>query len=119
MIAHVVLFTPKPSLTTAERRALVADLEQACRDIPQIRRSRIGRRKRLGYGYDAAGPLHFEFVAVLEFDSREDLDAYLQHPSHAALGRWFHHGAELAVAHDFEMVDAEELRGIVADYTEG
>jgi stress responsive alpha/beta barrel protein len=119
VIAHVVLFTPKPSLTPAERRALVADLEQACRDIPQIRRSRIGRRKRMGYAYDAVGSLHFEFLAVLEFDSRQDLDTYLQHPSHAALGRWFHHGAELAIAHDFEMVDAEGLRGIVTDYTEG
>ena len=119
MIAHVVLFTPRPSLTPAERRALVADLEQACRDIPQIRRSRIGRRQRLGYAYDQAGPVHFEFLAVLEFDSREDLNDYLQHPSHTALGRWFHQGADLAIAHDFEMVDAEGLRGIVTDYTEG
>jgi hypothetical protein len=118
VIAHVVLFTPKASLSGAERRALVIDLERACRDIPQIRRARIGRRRRLGYAYDAVGAAHFEFLAVLEFDSREDLDAYLQHPLHAALGRWFRQGAEVALAHDFEMVEAGGLRGIVKDYTE-
>jgi hypothetical protein len=117
VIAHVVLFTPKASLSPDQRRSLVSDLERACRDIPQIRRARIGRRRALGYAYDTAGPWHFEFVAVLEFESREELHAYLQHPSHAALGRWFHEGAELAIAHDFEMVEAGGLRTLVVDYT--
>ena len=119
MIAHVVLFTPRASLTPDERRALVGDLERACQAIPTIRRARIGRRRILGYAYDSAGPVHFDFVAVLEFESEADLRVYLQHPAHAALGRWFQQGAEIAIAEDFQLVDAGELAGLVADYTDG
>jgi Stress responsive A/B Barrel Domain len=119
VIAHVVLFTPRASLSPEDRRALVGDLERACQAIPAIRRARIGRRRVLGYGYDTVGPVHFEFVAVLEFESEADLHIYLRHPAHIALGRWFHHGAEVAIAEDFETVEAEGLRGLVRDYTEG
>ena len=118
MIAHVVHFTPRRSLSIDERRALVADLERACRDIPEIRRARIGRRRLLGAAYDSVGPLHFEFVAVLEFETEADLRAYLQHPAHVALGRWFHQGAEAALAEDFEMVEPDGVRDLVADYTD-
>lgn len=116
MIAHVVLFTPRASLSPAERRTLVEDLERACQAIPTIRRARIGRRQRLGLAYDAVGPAQFEFIAVLEFDSEADLRGYLQHPAHVALGRWFHHGAEVALAADFATVDPDGLKPLVADY---
>lgn len=115
MIAHVVLFTPRASLSSEERQGLVGDLEGALRAIPEIRRARIGRRQVLGYAYDAVGPVHFEFLVLLEFDSRADLDTYLQHPAHVALGRWFHLGAEAALAEDFELTDAAGLRGLVGD----
>ena len=117
MIAHVVLFTPRASLSPAERHALVADLERACHDIPQLRRARIGRRRILGHAYDTSGPVHFEFMAVMEFDSAADLESYLRHPAHVALGRWFHHGAEVAVAEDFAMVDAADVRTLADDVT--
>lgn len=117
MIAHVVLFTPRRSLPIEERRRLVADLERACRDIPGIGRARIGRRRMLGFAYDDVGPVHFEFVAVLEFETEADLRGYLQHPAHVALGRWFHLGAEVALAEDFDMAAAGDLGGLVADYT--
>lgn len=105
MIAHVVLFSPRPDLPDAERRALVGALERACADIPQIRRARIGRRRVLGYEYDALSPASFEFAAVLEFDSETDLRSYLHHPAHVELGRLFRHGAQVAFAHDFDIVD--------------
>jgi hypothetical protein len=116
MIAHVVLFTPRASLSPAERRTLVEDLERACQAIPAIRRARIGRRRALGHAYDTVGPARFEFVAVLEFDSEADLGSYLQHPAHVALGRWFYQGAEVALAADFEIVEPPGLQGLVADY---
>lgn len=119
MIAHVVSFTPRASLSVDERRNLVADLEQALQAIPAIRRARIGRRRVFGYAYDTAGPVHFEFVVILEFDSASDLDAYLHHPAHLALGRWFHHGAEVALAEDFDLAEVTGLRALVRDYTEG
>jgi hypothetical protein len=117
VIAHVVSFTPRASLSGEERQALVDDLERALEDIPEIRRARIGRRRALGYAYDTVGPVHFEFIVVLEFDSEADLRTYLQHPAHVALGRWFHHGAEVALAEDFQLVDPPGLRALVADYT--
>lgn len=116
MIAHVVLFTPRASLSAEERRVLIADLERACQDIPSIRRARVGRRRILGYAYDTVGPAHFEFVLLLEFDSEADLDVYLRHPTHVALGRWFRDGAAAALAEDFAIVEPSGLHGLVADY---
>ena len=116
MIAHVVLFTPRASLSLDDRRSLVADLERACQAIPAIRRARVGRRRVLGYAYDNVGPAHFEFVVVLEFESEADLHTYLHHPAHVALGRWFHDGADAAMAEDFAIVEPSDLRGLVADH---
>ncbi len=115
MIAHVVLFTPRATLAVSDRDALLTDLERACRAIPEIRRARIGRRRRLGTAYDNAGPVHFAFMAVLEFDSERDLRAYLQHPAHEALGRWFYTAAEVAIAEDFELTDVDGVRQLLAD----
>ncbi len=112
MIAHVVLFTPLSTLGPADRQGVLDALEAACRDIPQIRRARAGRRRVLGYNYDEASPVDFEFALVLEFDSVEDLDAYLRHPSHMALGRLFHTATERALAHDFEIVDAADTGAV-------
>lgn len=115
MMAHVVLFTPRADLDAAAREALIGSLERACLDIPQIRRVRIGRRRVLGYAYDALSPVHFEFAAILEFDSEADLRAYLAHPAHVELGQRFTSSAAVAVAHDFEIVDAGAVRALVDD----
>ena len=49
MIAHVVLFTPRTDLDTAAQEALVASLERACSDIPEIKRVRVGRRRSVDF----------------------------------------------------------------------
>ena len=51
MIAHVVLFRPKASLTDDERQALIGALAHALENIPLIARAHIGRRKILGRQY--------------------------------------------------------------------
>ena len=112
MIAHVVLFAPRPDISDADRDAVVTALGRACCDIPQIRRARVGRRRVLGYEYDSLFPASFEFAAVLEFDSEADLRTYLHHPAHVELGRLFKHVAQVAVAHDFEVVDASEAGAV-------
>lgn len=109
MIAHVVSFTPRASLTAEERRTLVGDVQKALRAIPAIRRARLGRRRQFGYAYDAVGPVHFEFLMILEFDTADDLRTYLHHPDHVALGRWFYEGSEVALAQDFELVEPGAL----------
>jgi hypothetical protein len=113
VIAHVVLFSPRPSLTDDERTGLLGALERALTGIPAIRRARIGRRRRFGHAYDSVGPVQFEFAAVLEFDTEADLRTYLAHPVHADLGARFHATAQVAVAHDFDMVDGADLRALV------
>ncbi len=118
MIAHVVLFTPRADLDAATRQALVGALERACVDIPQIRRVRIGRRRILGFGYDTISAVHFEYAAILEFDTEADLRAYLLHPAHAELGQRFTSSAAVAIAHDFEMVQPEGLRALVDQVAE-
>lgn len=113
MIAHVVLFSPRADVDAAAREALIAALERACSDIPQIRRVRVGHRRVLGYAYDTLAPVQFEYAAILEFDCEADLRAYLEHPAHAELGERFRLSAAAAFAHDFEIVDAGSVRLLV------
>ncbi|MGD9904143.1 MAG: Dabb family protein [Vicinamibacterales bacterium] len=104
MIVHVVLFTPKASLTAAERRAFVEQLDMALAAIPDIARARIGQRLALDRAYERLGPI-YEYVAILEFETAEALARYLEHPAHAALGAAFHETLERAVASDYRLVD--------------
>jgi L-lysine 2,3-aminomutase len=114
MIAHLVLFSPKASLSAREREDTITALERACFDIPQIKRVRVGRRRLLGHAYDALAPVHFEYAVIMEFESPADLDAYLQHPAHVALGHHFNHSAEVALALDFAIGDASQIQAIAA-----
>jgi hypothetical protein len=114
MIAHIVLFTPKASLSAREREDTITALEDACSGIPQIARVRVGRRRLLGYAYDALAPVHFEYAVVMEFASEADLDAYLHHPTHVALGHHFNNSAAVAIALDFTIGDASQIQAIAA-----
>ena len=105
MIAHVVLFRPRPTLSEAQRADFVAALDAALKDIAQIKRITIGRRVVLGRQYDAMNAVDFPFVAILEFDSRDDLVAYLDHPAHERLGTQFYTASEAALAYDFDLLD--------------
>ena len=55
MIAHVVLYQPRPDLTAADRARLNDALTAALRAIPSIRRARVGSRVRHGAAYEARG----------------------------------------------------------------
>ena len=84
MIAHVVLFRPKPQLTADERSAFVATLEHALNNIAVIKRSRVGRRITIGRQYDLQNADDYPFAAILEFENEIDLRAYLDHSAHRA-----------------------------------
>src|SRR5262245_29412660 len=67
MIAHVILFKPRPDLTPAERDAILDGLSEAAREIPAIRRFRVGRRVRHGLpGYEQAMREDFEYSVIVE-----------------------------------------------------
>ena len=102
MISHVVLFRPRATLAPAERAALIDALRSAVSGIPVIKRADIGKRILLNRpGYETAMAEHFEYSAILEFDSEADLRTYLDHPAHVDLGRLLFTAAEAVLAYDF------------------
>jgi hypothetical protein len=108
VIAHVVLFRPRAGLTVDERASLVAAFSRALREIPVIRRAQIGKRVLHGRGYEQLMTQNFEYAAVLEFDDRHGLQAYLEHPAHEALGERFFASFETALMYDYEMGEGEK-----------
>jgi len=109
MVAHVVLFKPRPGLDAAARQRLAAAFQQALRDIPSIRRARIGKRVIHGRPYEQLMTVDYEYAAILEFDTLEDLQAYLAHGTHDALAALFFEAFEVALMYDYEMGAAEEF----------
>jgi hypothetical protein len=103
--AHVVMFRFRPEVPTTEREALAASFEHTVKAIPSVRRARVGSRLRLGRGYEALMKSDYPYIAILEFDDREGLLAYLEHPAHAGLGTRFFELFEDALIYDFELAD--------------
>lgn len=113
MTVHVVLFTPRPDITDDERRVFGDALERALTVIPSVRRFSVGRRVRPGAAYDQL-PGDFDYCAVIEFANLEGLQAYLQHPAHAELGRLFYTTSRQAFAGDYETVNAAPAKALDA-----
>jgi len=107
VIAHVVLFRPRPDLTAADRARFNIALTTAIRGIPSIRRARVGRRLRHGAAYEALMTADYEFIGVFEFDDVEGLRAYLAHPEHAELGSLFYTMNADALAYDYVVPDGD------------
>jgi hypothetical protein len=110
VISHVVLFRPRATLTTAERAALIEALRAAVSGIPSIKRAAIGKRILLNRpGYETMMVEHFEYSAILDFESESDLRSYLDHPAHVELGRLLFTAAEAVLAYDFAAASLAEL----------
>lgn len=105
MIAHIVLFRPHADLSGAGRESLAAAFAAALREIPSIRRARVGRRVRVGRAYEAAMRADYPYAAVIEFDDPAGLAAYLEHPAHEQLAARFFSAFEEALMYDFELED--------------
>lgn len=105
MIAHVVLFRPRHDLADADQVALVAAFESALGAIPSIRRARLGRRFLLGRPYEGLMRADYPYIAILEFDDRAALAAYLDHPAHQQLAARFFEAVEERLVYDFELAE--------------
>jgi hypothetical protein len=105
MIAHLVLFKPRADLSPAGRHQLATAFETALKQIPSIRRARVGRRITHGRGYEALMTVDYEYAAILEFDDEAGLKAYLEHPAHQSLGSHFFDVFEQALMYDFEVTE--------------
>lgn len=104
MIVHVVLFKPKAALSADDRAQLIDGLREAQASIPGIRRFRAGARVTTGRPYDALAR-DFPYVAMIEFETRADLDAYLTHSAHERLSMGFYQFSAAAEAYDFDVDD--------------
>jgi len=107
MIVHVVLFSPKPDLSAADRGALLDALADAAKSIPSIKRLRLGRRVKHSLpGYEQMMRDDYEFALMLEFEDLAGLKNYLQHPAHAAAGHHFTASASRSLAYDYEIAES-------------
>lgn len=100
-------------MSNAEREALLEALRVAVTGIPEIKRVRIGRRILIGRDYEAQMTDHYEYAAIIEFDSESDLRAYLDHPQHQELGRRFFQSADAALVYDFAGVEPDRVRELL------
>jgi Stress responsive A/B Barrel Domain len=105
MIVHIVLFRPRVDLSNEAREALASSFEAALTQIPSIRRARVGRRIAVGRRYEALMAIDYTYAAVLEFDDRAGLMAYLDHPAHEQLASRFFSAFEEALMYDFELLE--------------
>lgn len=113
MIAHVVLFKPRADLSAEARRQLAASFETALKQIPSIRRARLGKRITHGRGYEALMTVDYQYAAILEFDDAAGLRTYLEHPAHQQLGSKFFDIFEQALMYDFDLTEgASGLAGL-------
>lgn len=109
MIAHVVLMRPKRDLSAADRQAFLAAFKRAVREIPSVRRVRLGRRVTVGAAYESLSPATGEFLAVIDFDDLAGLETYLRHEAHQELGARFYESIESALVYDYKVGGVELL----------
>ena len=111
MIAHIVLFWPRPDLTDTQKQSILDAFTQAASRIATVKRCRVGRRVAHGLpGYESVMRGGFEYAAIVEFEDLNGLKAYLTDPAHAAIGTYFTSAAENALAYDYEMVEIADVR---------
>ena len=116
MIAHVILFRPRPDVSLSERHAIIDAYALALRDIAAIRRARVGRRVRIGRAYEEMMRTDFPYAAILEFDDLDGLRAYLEHPAHEDMAEKLFAAVAETLVYDFEMEGGVEgLRGMLVD----
>jgi hypothetical protein len=108
VIAHVVLFRPRPDLSAEDRLGLGEVLVAALRAIPAVRRARVGRRVTHGRGYEQMMRHDYPYAALLEFDDLAGLEAYLEHPAHATLAGRFFTSFEDVLIYDYELREGED-----------
>jgi hypothetical protein len=103
VIAHIVLFRPRPDLGADDARALIDALSRAVSLISGVRSTRIGRRARLGVAYEQMPQPDLPYIAIVEFDDLAGLRKYLEHPAHTEIGRRFWEASAEQQVYDFEM----------------
>jgi len=100
-------------MSAHEREALLDAMRVAFTGIAEVRRVRIGKRILIGRGYETQMAEHFEYSAIIEFDSEADLRVYLDHPQHLELGKRFFESVDAALVYDYTTVAADDVRSLL------
>ncbi|MEO7191765.1 MAG: Dabb family protein [Vicinamibacterales bacterium] len=118
MISHIVLFSPKSTLSPGETRALISAVHRAFSEIPSVIRVRVGKRVDVDAGYlRSFGQEPYSYSAVAEFDSVAELQTYLAHPLHHELGKLFWQTCDRCIVSEMDCVDGKdptELNNLVS-----
>ena len=77
------------------------------RDIPSLRRARVGRRITIGREYEQLTGTDLPFAAILEFDDEAALKAYLDHPAHQRLAMRFFDSIEETQIYDIDLREGD------------
>jgi hypothetical protein len=110
MISHIVLMKPKADLSPDERQGFIAAFERAVQEIPSVRAVRIGRRVMTGASYESLSRETGDYVAIIDFDDLDGLDAYLRHPAHDELGARFYQTLSSAMVFDYQVGGLEIIQ---------
>jgi hypothetical protein len=110
MVSHLALMKPRAGLSAADRERLIAAFERALREIPTVRRVRVGQRIIHGAGYEARMPDAADYFVMIDFEDAGGLATYLHHPAHEDLGIRFYDSLAAAFVYDFEEVELGSLR---------
>ena len=113
MIAHIVLFDPKPSLSDSEKRLFAQSVLRVTSRLSSVNKVSIGRRVDIDPGYGRSfGDKPYEYSAILEFTDREALVSYLVAPEHAELGRLFWESCARTIIAETEAVDPADASSL-------
>ena len=83
MIRHVVMWKFKESAEGKTRRENMELVRERLLALPAL----ISQIRRLEVGFDTRGTdSSYDVMLLTEFDSMEDLEAYIVHPDHQAVG---------------------------------
>ena len=114
MIAHIVLFRPKPGLSQDQLRSFAQSVKATIEGSEGLRRGTVGKTIAIDSGYSRhLDNSTYPFAAVLEFESRDALVKYLVKPAHQALGRLFWEYCDGTVVTEFE---SEDLMNVDVDW---
>jgi len=101
MIRHIVMFKFLDSAegrTKAENVKMTADMLNALQGVvPTLKASEVH------IGAECADKTNYDLVLISDFDSFEDLQAYIVHPKHKAVGEFMRPLRESRACVDFEL----------------
>jgi hypothetical protein len=106
LIVHIVLLRFRNDLTEAELGSFTQLVREACSEIPTVMKAYVGMRTDVDAGYQRNfGESTYDAAAVLHFEDKDGLIAYLRHPRHAELGRAFWAISSAAVVFETDVED--------------